>query len=183
MEIKIKDFVEQKLMIEAFKKRTYVPVEEKFAIAEVVFACVTEDNNGFIVEVPLYREVIPFLFIIEAYTNIDCSLAENAIDTYNMIMSDDMCRLKNIYSVFPDAQELKNIIEKFIDKKIALENSINKQISTLFAKLGDAMPTEQETESLLAKTKETFDGISTKKLNGILGVINKITPQKDDNIV
>lgn len=183
MEIKIKDFVDQKLMIEAFKRRTYVPVEEKFAIAEVIFSCVTEDNNGFISEIPLYREVLPFLFIVEAYTNIDCSLAENAIDTYNMIMSDDMCRLKYIYSVFPDAQELMHVIDKFIDKKISSENSINKQISSLFAKLGDAMPTEQETESLLEKTKETFNGISTKKLNGILGVINKITPKKDDNIV
>lgn len=170
--------------IEKYVVRMYVPINAKFETAKsIAKVCIEEDEEvGGFVENILFSSVLKLHTIIKMYTNIEVE-EDQIIDDYDLIKEYNGTPLGNIltegiYFMIQDVCELEILISRQIQTYLDAKNSLAVTVNGGIKMLMDKIPSQEDMNEVIDKTKETFDRMNPKKLKGIVDVIEKITPEK-----
>lgn len=192
--MKFEEFMKQQEMneetfIENCVERSYIPIIEKYEIAQSFANAVVEvDEKGFSSINNMFYDIISFYFIVSNYTNIEFDEdVSQLFDVYDMMSEFKETPsgkvLYNIEFIVDDIVFLKEIFQKEVNSLIEKSNSVINVILDFFENMKTQVPDIQEMNQVIDKTKETFEGFSTKKLGGINGVIknfNKVLDGKKE---
>lgn len=177
--------ITQDEFVEQFVKKEYLPLAQKFEIAEKIanISMDEDETSGVMVVNPIFQEIMPIYFAYMEYTNIETGDIIDILDFYDLIKTNAFTPvgkiLINIETLVPDIAELYRICNKVLESKYSAFNSVQYVLGKWISKLIQKIPTQAEMNSIMDETKDVINNFDPMKLNGILGIIEKITPPKE----
>jgi hypothetical protein len=164
----------------------YMPVINKHDVAESIAKICTEEDEetGLMVENILFSKVVPLYALMKAYTNIDIGDFDNIFEFYDLIMENENTPfgkiVSNFYSIVPDTQEVLDITDLLIERRISVSNSISAVVSKIAKNFASQLPTEEGMKDLISQTKQTFDGMNANKLKSLANIAKVLSPKIPD---
>lgn len=155
-----------------FNIKKYIPfIEKKILCEDIIDGCLEVNENGFLVVNNFMKKMLLDLKVVVAYTDIE--FGENVVNDYDFMVENKI--IDKIKESIDDSELdfIESMVNKEIDQKIRIENSIESVIASKLQQLISAIPSEKSIKKIMNDIPKQINKIKPDQLSIIKDMIGK----------
>ena len=153
-----------------FNIKKYIPfIEKKILCENIIDGCLETSENGLLICNNFMKKMLLDLKIIGTYTDIEFS--ENVVDDYDFLAENKI--IDKIKESIDDSELdfIKSMVNKEIEQKIRIENSIENVLSQKLQQLIIKIPDQKGIKKIMNDIPKQINKIKPENLEILKGII------------